>query len=109
MSELRFFSKKWSTPDSFDLAFSNRTIFCNIKTSVKNFNLGSGESPAVWPDWAFFKFLVNKFLSKVAQIISNFLGYFEKPYSYIKTAVATSRVTFGNILAAFCSNIWSHW
>ena len=49
----------------------------------------------------FLKFSAIKFRSKVAQIISNFLGYFEKPHSYIKTAVATSRVTFGNILVAF--------
>ena len=47
------------------------------------------------------KFLVTKFLKKVAQIISNFSGYFEKPNSYVKTAMATSWVTFGNIWATF--------
>ena len=37
------------------------------------------------------------------------MGYFEKHHSFAKTAVATSRVTFGNIRATFYSNIWSHW
>ena len=37
----------------------------------------------------FWKFLVTKFLAKVAQIIGNFLGNFEKPHSYVKTAVAS--------------------
>ena len=29
--------------------------------------------------------------------MANFWGYFEKPHSYVKTAVATYAVTFGNI------------
>ena len=49
----------------------------------------------------FLKFLVAKFPTEVAQIISNFLGYFEKPHSYVKTAVSTSWVTFGKIWAIF--------
>ena len=56
----------------------------------------------------FLKFLPTKFLTKVSQIISNFQGYFEKAHSYIKTASATSWVTFGNIWDTFYSNIWSH-
>ena len=43
----------------------------------------------------FLKFLVTKFPKKVTQIISNFLGYFEKPHSYVKTALATSWKIFG--------------
>ena len=31
----------------------------------------------------FRKFLVTKFLTKVAQIICNFLGYFEKPHYHV--------------------------
>ena len=38
----------------------------------------------------FLKFLATTFLSKVANIINIFLGYFEKPHSFVKTAVATS-------------------
>ena len=34
-------------------------------------------------------------------MIGNFLGNFEKSHSYLKTAVATSWVTFGNIWATF--------
>ena len=36
----------------------------------------------------------------------NFLGNFEKPYSYVKTAVATVRETFGNIWDTVYTNIW---
>ena len=42
----------------------------------------------------FLKFLATKFLAKEAQMIGNFLGYFEKPHSYVKTALAT----FGQLL-----------
>ena len=51
----------------------------------------------------FLKFLVTKFLTKVAQIISNFLGFFEQPHSYVKTDVATSWVfseTFGLLVTS---------
>ena len=41
-------------------------------------------------------------------MIINFLGYFEKPHFYVKTAVATYWVTFGNSWATCFSNIWSH-
>ena len=53
----------------------------------------------------FLKVLCNKISSKT----SNFFGYFEKPHSYVKTCMATSWVTFGNIWATFYSNIWSYW
>ena len=34
----------------------------------------------VWPDWEIFKSnLVSNFLTKVAQIFCDFLGYFETP------------------------------
>ena len=36
----------------------------------------------------FWKFLATKFLAKEAQLIANFLGYFEKPHSYLKTTFA---------------------
>ena len=42
-------------------------------------------------------FLATKFLAKEAQMIGNFLGYFEKPHSYVKTALATFCATFGKI------------
>ena len=32
----------------------------------------------------FLKFLSTKYLAKVAQMIGNFLGYFEKPHSDVK-------------------------
>ena len=55
-------------------------------------------------------FLSAKFLAKVAQIISHFLGYFEKLPSYVKRAVAIFWVTFVNIWATFYPNIWhSYW
>ena len=43
----------------------------------------------------FCKFLATKFIVKEAQLIDNFLGYFEKPHSYAKTALATFWATFG--------------
>ena len=49
----------------------------------------------------FLKVLGDKFSKKVAHIFSNFLGYFEKHHSYVKTVVATSWVTFVNIWATF--------
>ena len=45
----------------------------------------------------FLKFLATKFLAKEAQMIGNFLGYFEKPHSYVKTELATFWATFGKI------------
>ena len=48
-------------------------------------------------------FLATKFLAKVAQMIGNFLGNFEKPHSYVKTAVA---IVWGNIWDTVYTNIW---
>ena len=50
-----------------------------------------------------------KFLTKVAPIISNFLGYFGKPHSYVKTAMDTFWATVGKNWPSFYSNSWSHW
>ena len=52
----------------------------------------------------FIKFFATYFLTKVAQIISNFSGYIEKLHSYVTIAKATSWVTFGNIWGTFYSN-----
>ena len=46
----------------------------------------------------FWKFLVTKFLTKLAQIISNFFGYFEKYNSYFKIYVTTYWETFRLLL-----------
>ena len=46
----------------------------------------------------FLKFLGNKISNKSSP---NFLGYFEKPHFYVKTAVATFGATFGIIWATF--------
>ena len=42
----------------------------------------------------FCKFLATKFIVKEAQLIDNFLGYFEKPHSYVKTQSANFWATF---------------
>ena len=47
------------------------------------------------------KFLETTFLAKEAQMIGNFLGYFEKPHSYVKTALATFWATFGKNWTTF--------
>ena len=53
----------------------------------------------------FLKFLVTKFQAKVAKIIGYFLEFFEKSHSYVKTAFATFKASFGYIWATFYSNI----
>ena len=55
---------------------------------------GSKYLLSVWPDWRFLKVFGTKFLTKVAQIISNFLDYFEKYNSYFKIYVTTYWETF---------------
>ena len=57
----------------------------------------------------FEKKLATKFLVKEAQMIGNFLGSFEKPHSYVKTALANFWATYVKNWAPFNSNIWSHW
>ena len=42
----------------------------------------------------FWKFLATKFLPKWAQMIGNFVGSFEKPTFYVKTALATFWATY---------------
>ena len=50
----------------------------------------------------------DKKFTKVAKMIGNFLGYFEKPDSYVNTAASTFWTTFGENWATVYSNIWSH-
>ena len=57
----------------------------------------------------FFKVLTTKFQAKEAQMIGNFLGYFEKLHSCVKSELATFATTFGKNWATFNSIIWSHW
>ena len=45
----------------------------------------------------FLKLLARKFLAKEAQMIVNFLDYFEKTHSWVKTALSTFWSTFGKI------------
>ena len=55
----------------------------------------------------FEKKLATKFLVKEAQMIGNFLGSFEKPHSYVKTALANFWAYYVKNWAPFNSNIWS--
>ena len=52
----------------------------------------------------FFKLQGDKKSTKVAQVIGNFLGYFEKSHSCVSTAASSFWVTFGKIWALFYSN-----
>ena len=61
------------------VTFSNITI---IKSSVARLD-------------DFWKLSATKFLAKEAQMIGNFLGYFEKPHSYVK-----------NYIGYFLGNFW---
>ena len=45
----------------------------------------------------FLKLSATKFLAKEAQMIGNFLGYFDKSHSNVKTALTTFWATFGKI------------
>ena len=56
----------------------------------------------------FLKFLTTKFQAKEAQMIGNFLGYFEKPHSYVKKCIGYFWGNFSKKWATFNSNIWSH-
>ena len=57
----------------------------------------------------FFNFLATNFLTKVAQIFNDFLGYFENIKFYVKIAVPTFLGNYVKIWASFYSNIWSYW
>ena len=48
------------------------------------------------------------FLTRVAKIVGNLLGYFERHQFLSKTAVDTFWASFSKNWAAFNSNIWSH-
>ena len=54
----------------------------------------------------FQKFLWHEICNKSSpKLWATFWSYFEKPHSYVKTAVAANGATFGNIWATFYSNI----
>ena len=48
------------------------------------------------------------FITKVSQMIGNFLGNFKNHRLLNQTVVAPFRATFGQTRASFYSNIWSH-
>ena len=52
--------------------------------------------------------LATNFITKVAQIISNFLDHLENHCFLSQTVVATFRATFEQTWATFYFNIWSH-
>ena len=57
----------------------------------------------------FWKFLAKRFLSKVAQIFGNLLGYSEKHYFVSKNCCGSFFALAWEIWATFYSKIWSHW
>ena len=57
----------------------------------------------------FWKLLATNFLTKVAQIFGNFLGYCEKHYSVSKNCCGSFLDIVWEIWTTFYSNIWSHW
>ena len=57
----------------------------------------------------FWKVLVTKCLTKVAQYFDNVLAYFEKRDFESKNCCAYFLATFGNNCPTFYFNIWSHW
>ena len=62
----------------------------------------------IWLIVIFLIVLVTKFLTKVAPIFRDFLGYFEKHYLEVKIAVDILG-KFWKIWSRFYFNIWSHW
>ena len=58
----------------------------------------------------FWKILVARFISYVAEILGSFLSYFEKSGPFqVKSAVVIFWTNFGLNWATFNSDIWSHW
>ena len=57
----------------------------------------------------FRKFLVSKFITKVAQIFRDFWAILKRVIFKVKTSVATFWASFGGNWATFHYNIWSHW
>ena len=56
----------------------------------------------------FWKLMPTNFLTKVAQIFGNFLGYCEKHYSVSKNCCGSFLDIVWEIWATFFSNIWSY-
>ena len=72
-------------------------------SSDKRFSL-SKRTSSVWPDWAIFKsYLASRFLTKVAQTLGDFLGFFETHLYVSKAVVVTFRVSFGKFWLLFIS------
>ena len=78
-------------------------------------NLGR-ESPFVFPRWLacsvtrlgdFCKFFVTKYRTKVAQLLNEYFGLFEKHKFFSKNFCLYFLGNFGNFWATFYSNIWS--
>ena len=57
----------------------------------------------------FWNFFSADFLTKVAQIFDDFLGYDEKHHFLIKSCFGSFLGNGFKIWASFSSNIWSHW
>ena len=56
----------------------------------------------------FWKFLVTKSLTKVAQMYGNYWGYFEKHHFLGKNSCCYYLAASGIFLSTFYPNIWSH-
>ena len=63
----------------------------------------------VWPDWAIFENYCQKIFYKSSPNILWMFGYFQTNIFLWKTGFGYFLSTFGNDLATFHSNIWSHW
>ena len=56
----------------------------------------------------FWNFLEANFITKVAQMVGDFLGSCENHRFLNQTGEATFWETFGKAWATFYSNVWSH-
>ena len=59
--------------------------------------------------WLFFKGLINKYPTRVAQIFAKFVDSLEKHPYLILNYFGYFYGNFGENWATFYSNIWSHW
>ena len=103
--KLEFFTKaksSWPSDRFFHFAETFETQKLNL--SLKLFVLSS-----VIRLGDFCNFLATNFITKVAQMIGNFLGNFENHCILRQIVVATFRAIFGQTWATFYPNIWSHW
>ena len=73
-------------------------------TTIKDVNCSSSVTRLV----DFWNFLTPNFLTNVAKIFGDFLGWNEKQNFQVKTVVATFKQFLLTNLATFYSNIWSH-